>query len=137
MCSPDRDGSMNRRHRFCRLPQKYRRNCRLSPLPALDCFFRDTVVFRMTCGNSVNKGANIHSVVKTVDIKNMPLNMIKKSVNIRVVQPCRFPNRQTSQEWSIYLFRPSQYAPKYRDSPAKKYPKRSRYLLILQSRVPP
>lgn len=25
---------MNQRHRFCRLPQKYRRNCRLSPLPA-------------------------------------------------------------------------------------------------------
>ena len=108
----------------------------ISP-PGVGLFFRDTVVFRMTCGNSVNKGANIHSVVKTVDIKNMPLNMIKKSFNIRVVQPCRFPNRQTSQEWSIYLFRPSQYAPKYRDSPEKKYPKLSRYLLILQSRVPP
>lgn len=100
-------------------------------------FFRDNVVFRMTWSNSANKKANIHSVAKTVDIKNMSLNIIKKSVNIRVVQLCRFPNRQTSQEWSICLFRPSQYALKYRDFLAKKYPKRSRYILILQSHVPP
>ena len=80
----------------------------------------------MPWDNGVNKNAVIYAAHTTLGVRNMPLTTIRRSANLRVVPLCRFPNRQTSQEWRIHLFRPYQYALKFRDAPVKKYSKQSR-----------